>query len=106
MVLFLKKSNNHGYTHTIYTKMISLGVSGWLSRLSVRLLISAQVMISGSWDPALPPGSTLGEESAGDSLPPFAPAPLAHVHTCTLSLSNLFLKNELSVSEEIILIHV
>ena len=27
---------------------------GWLSWLSVRFLVSAQVTISGSWDPALP----------------------------------------------------
>ena len=30
----------------------NLGAPGWLSRLSVLLLISAQVMISGSWDQA------------------------------------------------------
>ena len=34
------------------------GAPGWLSRLSVRLLISAQVMIPGSWDRA--PHQALG----------------------------------------------
>ena len=34
-------------------KNLSFGVPGWLSLLSVGLLISAQVMISGSWDQAL-----------------------------------------------------
>ena len=31
-------------------KISSFGAPGWLSRLGIRLLISAQVMISGSWD--------------------------------------------------------
>jgi len=35
-----------------HQKLASPGVPGWLSRLSVQLLISARVVISGSWDPA------------------------------------------------------
>ena len=33
-------------------ELSSLGAPGWLSQLSGQLLISAQVMISGSWDGA------------------------------------------------------
>ena len=36
-----------------FLKKNSLGTHGWLSQLSIRLLISAQVMIPGSWDGAL-----------------------------------------------------
>ena len=40
------------------------GVPGWLSQLSVRLLVSAQVMISGSGDQVPESGSVLGVEPA------------------------------------------
>lgn len=48
----------------------------WLSRLSILLLVSAKVVISGSWDPSLELGSTLSAESAWGPLPfvfPFLP---------------------------------
>ena len=38
------------YINLVFKKMYNSGVPGWLSRLSIWLLISAQVMISGSWD--------------------------------------------------------
>ena len=37
----------------IFVRSQILGASGWLSLLSVQLLISAWVMILGSWDQAL-----------------------------------------------------
>ena len=37
----------------VFLKSITSGVPGWLSRLSVQLLISAQVLISGFWVQAL-----------------------------------------------------
>ena len=37
-----------------FTKLNHFGAPGWLSRLSARLLISAQVMIPWSWDQAPP----------------------------------------------------
>ena len=55
-----------------------IGVPGWLSWLSSRLLISAQVMISESWDRAL------SMEPAWDSLSPSALSPLI---LCAISLS-------------------
>ena len=62
-------------------------VPGWLSWLSLWLLILAQVMISQSWEsPAL--GSVLGMEPAWDSLflsLCFCPSP-AHMHALLLSL--------------------
>ena len=41
------------FTELQSLKSISSGEPGWLSRLGVRLLISAQVMIPGPWDGAL-----------------------------------------------------
>ena len=41
------------YDPPSYQKLLHLGVSGWLSQLNSRLLISAQVMISGLGDGAL-----------------------------------------------------
>ena len=61
---------------------------GWLSWLSMGLLISAQVVVLGSWDGAL----RWALPSVGSqllSLSPFAPPPV--VHTCVhfLSLSKI-----------------
>ena len=55
------------------------GVPGWLSWMSVGLLVSAEVMISGSWDGARPQawcsaGSLLKFLSPSPSAPPLAPA--------------------------------
>ena len=65
------------------------GAPGWLSQLSIQLLISAQVMISHSWDP-VPTGSMLSWESAWifsfpQRLPPFMCA-----------LSNKYLKQKIN----------
>lgn len=49
----------------VYIKGFFLpGVHGWLSRLSIQLLISTQVVILGSWDPTLCLGFRLSWESA------------------------------------------
>ena len=40
------------------------GAPGWLNQLSIQLLISAQVMISGSWDQAQRRAPMLSAESA------------------------------------------
>ena len=41
----------------------NIGAPGWHSQLSLQLLVSAQVVISGSWDQAPSPGSALHHES-------------------------------------------
>ena len=58
---------NYKWTHPI-KNLLSHGAPGWLSWLSVWLLIWAQVMISGvvRWSPAA--GYTLSRESTWDSL--------------------------------------
>ena len=65
--------------------MVSLlGAPGCHSQLNVRLLVSAQVIISGMWES----GSALSGESAGDALSPPLPLPLPPLtHTQSLSLS-------------------
>ena len=79
-------------------KPVGVGASGWFSRLSVQLLISAWVVIS--WFVSLSPmlGSGLSAEPTWDSLSPsfsfpvsfslslFAP-PLHTVFVCAFSLS-------------------
>ena len=61
----------------------SNGAPRWLSLLSVRLLVSAQVMISGSWDQAPHPASA--PCSVGSLL--LSPSPSAPPSACTHSLS-------------------
>lgn len=53
----------------LYLKGELLGASGWLSGLSIQLLIPAQVVISGLCDRAPTLGSVLNKGSAWDSLP-------------------------------------
>lgn len=76
-----------------------MGAPGWLSGLSIRLgwlSVSAQVMISGSWDG----DPSQAESSAWSPLEtlssPSAPPPLAHSQACTLSVSlKLINKNKI-----------
>ena len=71
-------------THWITLKLRTLRVPGWLSELSVQLLISAQVMVSRSWDRDAYPAWVL----VGSRLVVFyvlsAPSP-----ACSLSLSEI-----------------
>ena len=46
------QSTSDLYTSPLKIKIAPLGVPGWLSQLSVQLLIVAQVMIRGVWDGA------------------------------------------------------
>ena len=64
------------------------GTSGWLNPLGVQLLISAQVMISQSWDRALRRSSGLTVQSQLGilSFPLLLPTPIS---TCTLLLSKI-----------------
>ena len=61
---------------------------GWLSQLSVQLLVSAQAMVSGSWDWA-PCWAPCPAQSAQDSFPSFPLCPFL----CLLSLSKKKLIN-------------
>ena len=66
---------------------VSPGAPGWPSRLSIWLFISAQVMISGSWDQALC-------WAQWDVCSRFSPSPSASPH-CVLSLSkNKYIKKQ------------
>ena len=62
-----------------------LGAPGWLSRLSIQLLVSAQVLISlfVGLSPVLSPALTAQSLLGILSRPPPQPLP----HTCMLSLS-------------------
>ena len=75
------------------------GVPEWLRRLSIRLLVCAQVRISGSldWNPHPFLGPVLSGDSAGDSLSLY-PSP----HSCSLSQIHkyIFKKKGLQTSQE------
>ena len=79
----------HGGQHTIQFKVCPFGVSGWLSQLSNRLLVSAQVMISTICE--FEPHIRLCGDSVGSLLGILSPSlslPLPHL------LSSLSLKNK------------
>ena len=64
-----------------------LGAPGWLSWLNIQLLVSAQVVISRSWDRALQ-WAPCSEECTWDSLyPPLTPV-LAHILSLAVSQIN------------------
>jgi len=72
-------TNGAGITGHPHAKKMNLGAPGWLSWLGIRFLISAQVMISGSWD-RVPHRAPC---SVGSLLLPLPATPPA----CALSLS-------------------
>ena len=61
---------------------VTVGPPGWLSELSLWLLILAQVMISGSWDPALHRALC----SAGSLLPPLSLSACLSAYLWSLSV--------------------
>ena len=76
---------------SVFIKNVNVAAPGCLSPLSIPLSISAQVMISGSWDLALESSSILSGESAW-RFSPCAPVTTctcicACVHSLSLSLS-------------------
>ena len=83
--LFPFCSSLQGDDHASYRKLEKKGAPGWLNGLSVRLLISAQDMISGAWDRAscwaLPECGACLRSSLS-----LCPSP-ARVHACALSPS-------------------
>ena len=70
---------------------IHFGAPGWLRRLSIQLLVSAQVMISGAWDGAPHQSPRSARHLSEDSLP--LPLPLSSL-TLSKIIINL-LKNRL-----------
>lgn len=54
-------------TTIIIQNMVTTEMPGWLSQRSIKLLTSAQAVISGSWDQTVL-SSTLDAQSAWDSL--------------------------------------
>ena len=71
-------------------KHSNFGTPGWLSHLSIQLVIWAQVMIPGAVGSSLTSGSVLSLEPAWDSLSPSLSAPPSLV--LFLSLSIIILK--------------
>ena len=63
-----------------------MGVSGWLSRLSIQLLISAQVMILQFMGSSPTLGSALTAENLLGILSLSATPPCIHMHVRSLSL--------------------
>ena len=63
-------------TKLIVEKKKKKRMPGWLSRLGCQLLISAQVMISGSWDQAQHWAPCSVGSSLNDFLSPFPSGPL------------------------------
>ena len=53
LILFPLENVVNNIINTGVKDKLIVGVRGWLSQLSIQLLILAQVMISGSWDPIL-----------------------------------------------------
>ena len=82
----LRARESHNIACFIW-KERSVEVPGWRSRFSIWLLISAQVLISGSWDPALlglwAPGSLHGILSLCPS-----PSSCARMPVCVHVFSN------------------
>ena len=76
------KANTEMQCLNLYIKLNLLGVSERLSRLSIRLLISALVMILGSWDQA----SCQALHSAGSLFEDSLPLPIPLLNTGMLSL--------------------
>ena len=72
----------------VITKNQKIGTPGWLSGVSSRLLITTQVMISGSWDWALVLGSILQGVSSRNLLIPL-PFPTPQLPTCAIFLSKV-----------------
>ena len=80
---------------SVKTLYVVTGAPGWLHRLAVRLLISAQVMVSGSWDWA-PSWALCWTLSLLEMLSfplPLPPAPCVHTHMLSFSkINKIFFK--------------
>ena len=73
----------------LLSKRQEMRVPGWLSQLSVQLLVSAQVMISLSLEFKPCCGLWAGSDGpAWDSLSPFLSLPLSPTHIVSVSLKN------------------